>query len=72
MAGSASQLSCLATAGPVSEGETGVKAPYHANQINGIGVNNDKPSATTAKSTPQAIAAAGARRCLSAASLRPA
>ena len=47
------QLSCLATAGPVSEGETGVQEPHPANQIKGIGVNNYKPSATTAKSTPQ-------------------
>ena len=47
------QLSCLATAGPVSEGETGVKEPHPANKIEGIGVNNYKPSATTAKSTPQ-------------------
>ncbi len=50
---SAFQLSCLATAGPVSEGETGVKEPHPANQIKGIGVNNYKPSTTTAKSTPQ-------------------
>ena len=50
---SAFQLSCLATAGPVSEGETGVKEPHPANQIKGIGINNYKPSATTAKSTPQ-------------------
>ena len=50
---SAFQLSCLATAGPVSEGETGTKEPHPANQIKGIGVNNYKPSATTAKSTPQ-------------------
>ena len=47
------QLSCLATAGPVSEGETGVKQPHPANQIKGIGINNYKPSDTTAKSTPQ-------------------
>ena len=50
---SAYQLSCLATAGPVSEGETGAKEPHPAKQIKGIGVNNYKPSATTAKSTPQ-------------------
>ena len=47
------QLSCLATAGPVSEGETGTKSPHPANQIKGIGENNYKPSATTAKSKPQ-------------------
>ena len=46
------QLSCLATAGPVSEGETGTRSPHPANQINGIGENNYKPSATTAKSSP--------------------
>ena len=50
---SAFQLSCLATAGPVSEGETGVQEPHPANQIKGIGVNNYKPSNTTAKSKPQ-------------------
>lgn len=50
---SAFQLSCLATAGPVSEGETGVTQPHPANQIKGIGVNNYKPSATTAKSSPK-------------------
>ena len=50
---SAFQLSCLATAGPVSEGESGVKEPHPANQTKGIGINNYKPSATTAKSTPQ-------------------
>lgn len=49
---SAFQLSCLATAGPVSEGETGTKEPHPANQIKGIGVNNYKPSSTTAKSAP--------------------
>ena len=48
------QLSCLATAGPPSEGETGVTEPHPANQIKGIGVNNYKPSSTTAKSTPAA------------------
>ena len=48
------QLSCLATAGPVSEGETGVTLPHPANQINGIGENNYKPSATPAKSRPKA------------------
>ena len=46
------QMSCLATAGPVSEGETGTRSPHPANQINGIGENNYKPSATTARSVP--------------------
>ncbi len=46
------QLSCLATAGPVSEGETGTKEPHPANQIKGIGVNNYKPNATPARSHP--------------------
>ena len=46
------QLSCLATAGPVQEGETGTVMPRPANQIQGIGVNNYKPSDTTAKSKP--------------------
>lgn len=50
---SAFQLSCLATAGPVTEGETGTISPHPAKQINGIGENNYKPSATTAKSKPQ-------------------
>ncbi len=50
---SAFQLSCLATAGPVTEGETGTISPHPANRINGIGVNNYKPSATTAKSKPK-------------------
>lgn len=48
------QLSCLATAGPVSEGETGTKTPAPAKQIKGIGVNNYKPAAAPAKSEPQA------------------
>lgn len=46
------QLSCQATAGPVSEGETGTKAPHPAEQIKGIGVNNYKPGAAPAKSEP--------------------
>ena len=46
------QLSCLATAGPVSEGETQAIAPHPAHAIKGIGVNNYKPSDTTAKSVP--------------------
>lgn len=49
---SAFRMSCMATAGPVSEGETGTKQPHPSNQINGIGENNYKPSATTAKSSP--------------------
>lgn len=44
------QLSCIATAGPVSEGETGTQQPKPARSIDGIGVNNYKPSGTTAKS----------------------
>lgn len=46
------QLSCQATAGPVSEGETGHTSPHPANQIKGIGVNNYKPGAPPAKSEP--------------------
>ena len=46
------QLSCQATAGPVSEGETGKTAPHPAKQIKGIGVNNYKPDAAPAKSEP--------------------
>lgn len=46
------QLSCLATAGPVSEGETGTVQPHAGKQIKGIGVNNYKPDATPAKSAP--------------------
>ena len=46
------QKSCLATAGPVSEGETGTKLPGPSHSINGIGENNYKPSAATAKSKP--------------------
>ena len=46
-------LSCLATAGPVGEGETGTTQPHPGKSINGIGVNNYKPSATTAKSQPE-------------------
>lgn len=54
------RLSCLATAGPVTEGETGTQQPKPANQIKGIGENNYKPSAANAKSTsaknaPEAI-----------------
>ena len=50
---SAFQLSCLATAGPVTEGETGTKSPRPANAIKGIGVNNNTPGATPAKSVPK-------------------
>ncbi len=46
------QLSCLATAGPVSEGETGTRQPHPAHQIKGIGVNNYKPDAKAAHSAP--------------------
>lgn len=46
------QLSCLATAGPVQEGETGTLSPRPGHEIKGIGVNNYKPSDTTAKSKP--------------------
>ena len=46
------QLSCLATAGPVSEGETGTLQPHSGKQIKGIGVNNYKRDGTPAKSTP--------------------
>jgi hypothetical protein len=37
------RLSCVATAGPVSEGETKTQAPKPAKAIPGIGVNNYKP-----------------------------
>ena len=46
------QLSCLATAGPVSEGETSTRQPHPAHQIKGIGVNNYKPDAKPAHSAP--------------------
>lgn len=58
---SAFQLSCLATAGPVSEGETGTKEPHPAHQIKGIGVNNYHPSGVTAKSKPAADAPAAVK-----------
>ena len=48
------QLSCLATAGPVSEGQNGTKSPAPAHSIDGIGVNNYKPGAAPPKSTPVA------------------
>jgi hypothetical protein len=37
------QLSCLATAGPVTEGETHNEPPHPAKSIPGIGVNNPPP-----------------------------
>jgi len=37
------QLSCLATAGPVTEGETHNETPKPAKAIPGIGVNNPPP-----------------------------
>lgn len=52
------QLSCLATAGPVSEGETGTQEPHPAHQIKGIGVNNYKPDAAAAASKPASDAPA--------------
>jgi hypothetical protein len=39
------QLSCLATAGPVTEGETHNETPKPAKAIPGIGVNNPPPPA---------------------------
>jgi len=39
------QLSCLATAGPVTEGETHNEPPKPAKAIPGIGVNNPPPPA---------------------------
>ncbi len=39
------QLSCLATAGPVTEGETQSETPEPAKAIPGIGVNNPPPPA---------------------------
>jgi hypothetical protein len=38
------RLSCVATAGPVTEGETHSQAPKPAKAIPGIGVNNYKPN----------------------------
>ena len=46
-------LSCQATAGPVTEGETATKTPAPAKQIKGIGENNYKPGAAPAKSEPK-------------------
>jgi hypothetical protein len=37
------QLSCLATAGPVTEGETHNEPPHPAKAIPGIGINNPPP-----------------------------
>jgi len=37
------RLSCMATAGPVTEGETHNQTPQPAKAIPGIGVNNYKP-----------------------------
>jgi hypothetical protein len=37
------QLSCMATAGPVTEGETHNETPKPAKAIPGIGVNNPRP-----------------------------
>ncbi len=54
-------LSCLATAGPVGEGETGTTQPHPGKSINGIGVNNYKPSDTTAKSQPETAPPAAAK-----------
>ena len=48
--------SCLATAGPVTEGETGTQLPHPAHSIDGIGVNNTKAAAAPAKSRPAASA----------------
>jgi hypothetical protein len=38
------QLSCLATAGPVTEGETHNQPPKPAKEIPGIGINRDQPT----------------------------
>jgi hypothetical protein len=47
------QLSCLATAGPVSEGETHSEPPHPAKAIPGIGVNNPPPPAPQNQDRPQ-------------------
>ncbi len=47
------QLSCLATAGPVSEGETHNEAPHPAKAIPGIGINNPPPPAPQNQDRPQ-------------------
>ncbi len=55
------QLSCLATAGPVTEGETGTLQPRPGKQIQGIGENNYKPDAAPAKSAPDRTPPAAAK-----------
>jgi len=47
------QLSCLATAGPVTEGETHNEPPKPAKAIPGIGVNNPPPPAPQNQDRPQ-------------------
>jgi hypothetical protein len=46
------QLSCLATAGPVTEGETHSEPPKPAKAIPGIGVNNPPPPAPQNRDRP--------------------
>ncbi len=46
------QLSCLATAGPVTEGETHNEAAHPAKAIPGIGVNNPPPPAPQNRDRP--------------------
>jgi hypothetical protein len=46
------QLSCLATAGPVSEGETHNETAHPAKAISGIGVNNPPPPAPQNRDRP--------------------
>jgi hypothetical protein len=46
------QLSCLATAGPVTEGETHSETPKPAKAIPGIGVNNPPPPAPQNQDRP--------------------
>jgi len=48
------QLSCLATAGPVTEGETHNKVAHPAKAIPGIGVNNPPPPARQDQDRPPA------------------
>jgi hypothetical protein len=48
------QLSCLATAGPVTEGETHAETPKPAKAIPGIGINNPPPPAPQNQDRPQA------------------
>jgi hypothetical protein len=55
------QLSCIATAGPVSEGETATVQPHPAKQIKGIGVNNYKRDPAPAKSSPDTAPPAAAK-----------